>query len=159
MGGVQSHFIVKPNLVLRLGWGFDNKSLFYFWEACVELGQAQLKLELKLSFTWFKICCIMMKQKYYWLLWPLKIPTTNNKQPELGYSNAPLHSNMLACFLAKKFRSLWSILPSSASTQLNSTQTTAEVVFISIWSSNPTTHPHPPTHPQEKFYPSMHDSF
>ena len=21
---VQSHFIVKPNLVLRLGWGFDN---------------------------------------------------------------------------------------------------------------------------------------
>ena len=22
--GVQSHFIVKPNLVLRLGWGFDN---------------------------------------------------------------------------------------------------------------------------------------
>ena len=28
MGGVgwclQSHFIVKPNLVLRLGWGFDK---------------------------------------------------------------------------------------------------------------------------------------
>ena len=23
--GVQSHFIVKPNLVLRLGWGFDKK--------------------------------------------------------------------------------------------------------------------------------------
>ena len=23
--GVQSHFQVKPNLVLRLGWGFDNK--------------------------------------------------------------------------------------------------------------------------------------
>ena len=22
--GLQSHFIVKPNLVLRLGWGFDN---------------------------------------------------------------------------------------------------------------------------------------
>ena len=22
--GVQSHYIVKPNLVLRLGWGFDN---------------------------------------------------------------------------------------------------------------------------------------
>ena len=21
---MQSHFIVKPNLVLRLGWGFDN---------------------------------------------------------------------------------------------------------------------------------------
>ena len=21
---VQSHFMVKPNLVLRLGWGFDN---------------------------------------------------------------------------------------------------------------------------------------
>ena len=27
VGGVQSHFIVKPNLVLRLGWGFDN----YVW--------------------------------------------------------------------------------------------------------------------------------
>ena len=27
MVGVQSHFMVKPNLVLRLGWGFD-KSLF-----------------------------------------------------------------------------------------------------------------------------------
>ena len=25
MVGVQSHFVVKPNLVLRLGWGFDNK--------------------------------------------------------------------------------------------------------------------------------------
>ena len=24
-GVVQSHFIVKANLVLRLGWGFDNK--------------------------------------------------------------------------------------------------------------------------------------
>ena len=23
--GVQSHYRVKPNLVLRLGWGFDNK--------------------------------------------------------------------------------------------------------------------------------------
>ena len=23
---VQSHFIVKPNLVLRLGWGFDKIS-------------------------------------------------------------------------------------------------------------------------------------
>ena len=22
--GLQSHFRVKPNLVLRLGWGFDN---------------------------------------------------------------------------------------------------------------------------------------
>ena len=26
-GVVHSHFIVKPNLVLRLGWGFDNKSV------------------------------------------------------------------------------------------------------------------------------------
>ena len=26
MVGVQSHFVVKPNLVLRLGWGFDNKN-------------------------------------------------------------------------------------------------------------------------------------
>ena len=28
VGGVvvQSHFIVKPNLVLRLGWGFDNSA-------------------------------------------------------------------------------------------------------------------------------------
>ena len=25
MGGLHSHYIVKPNLVLRLGWGFDNR--------------------------------------------------------------------------------------------------------------------------------------
>ena len=34
VGGVvvQSHFIVKPNLVLRLGWGFDNsKKSFFDW--------------------------------------------------------------------------------------------------------------------------------
>ena len=24
---MQSHFLVKPNLVLRLGWGFDNMKL------------------------------------------------------------------------------------------------------------------------------------
>ena len=23
--GLHSHYIVKPNLVLRLGWGFDNR--------------------------------------------------------------------------------------------------------------------------------------
>ena len=27
--GVQSHFMVKPNLVLRLGWGFDNNIDFH----------------------------------------------------------------------------------------------------------------------------------
>ena len=26
---MKSHFIVKPNLVLRLGWGFDNNILDY----------------------------------------------------------------------------------------------------------------------------------
>ena len=26
--GLHSHYIVKPNLVLRLGWGFDNIFLF-----------------------------------------------------------------------------------------------------------------------------------
>ena len=26
VGGLHSHYIVKPNLVLRLGWGFDNNS-------------------------------------------------------------------------------------------------------------------------------------
>ena len=26
-GGLQSNFIVKPNLVLRLGWDFDNLNL------------------------------------------------------------------------------------------------------------------------------------
>ena len=25
MGGLHGHYIVKPNLVERLGWGFDNK--------------------------------------------------------------------------------------------------------------------------------------
>ena len=28
-----------------------------------ELGQAQLKLELELSFTWFKFCCIKLIDK------------------------------------------------------------------------------------------------
>ena len=27
--GLQSHFIVKPNLVLRLRWGFDNCDISY----------------------------------------------------------------------------------------------------------------------------------
>ena len=26
---VQSHFVVKPNLVLRLGWGFDKMYTLY----------------------------------------------------------------------------------------------------------------------------------
>ena len=61
VGGVcKVIFVSNPTVVLRLGWGFDNKSLFYFSEACVELGQAQLKLELKLYFTPFKICCIKL---------------------------------------------------------------------------------------------------
>ena len=34
---------------------FVNKS---YEQAGAELGQAQLKLELELSFTWFKIFCI-----------------------------------------------------------------------------------------------------
>ena len=29
-------------------------------QAGTELGQAQLKLELELSFTWFKFCCIKL---------------------------------------------------------------------------------------------------
>ena len=28
--GVHSHYIVKPNLVLRLGWGFDNMACVLF---------------------------------------------------------------------------------------------------------------------------------
>ena len=32
-------------------------------QAGAELGQAQLKLELELSFTWFKICCIKLINK------------------------------------------------------------------------------------------------
>ena len=27
-GGLQSHFVVKPNIVLRLGWGFDNSNIY-----------------------------------------------------------------------------------------------------------------------------------
>ena len=30
-GGVHSHYIVKPNLVLRLGWGFDKISHCHFF--------------------------------------------------------------------------------------------------------------------------------
>ena len=32
-------------------------------QAGAELGQAQLKLELELSFTWFKICCAKLIDK------------------------------------------------------------------------------------------------
>ena len=35
----------------------------YAKQAGAELGQAQLKLELELSFTWFKICCIKLIKK------------------------------------------------------------------------------------------------
>ena len=28
-GVVQSHFIVRPNLLLRLGWGFDNSGSIF----------------------------------------------------------------------------------------------------------------------------------
>ena len=29
-GGLQSHFMVKPNLVLRLGWGLDNRNSNFY---------------------------------------------------------------------------------------------------------------------------------
>ena len=40
VGGMHSHYIVKPNLVLRLGWGFDNNYfvLKYIWKS-LYLGQ------------------------------------------------------------------------------------------------------------------------
>ena len=31
--GLHSHYIVKPNHVLRLGWGFDNKHSWVYLEA------------------------------------------------------------------------------------------------------------------------------
>ena len=34
-GGLQSHFIVKPNLMLRLGWGFDKSYCYMSLEAFV----------------------------------------------------------------------------------------------------------------------------
>ena len=38
--GLQSHFRVKPNLVLRLGWGFDNgavtESCFFFCHGFIQ---------------------------------------------------------------------------------------------------------------------------
>ena len=64
--GLHSHYIVKPNLVLRLGWGFDN-----------------LPYESKLvcfiphhSDTWYCSCC----QK--WKLWKRKV-----LQKEKGVKN------------------------------------------------------------------------
>ena len=41
---VQSHFIVKPNLVLRLGWGFDKNSNDIIspkndWSFCDDISQ------------------------------------------------------------------------------------------------------------------------
>ena len=39
---VQSHFIVKPNLVLRLGWGFDNSLELFKWIVHAAAGQPRL---------------------------------------------------------------------------------------------------------------------
>ena len=40
-----------------------KKTVYSEKQAGAELGQAQLKLELELSFTWFKICCIKLINK------------------------------------------------------------------------------------------------
>ena len=50
--GVHSHYIVKPNLMMTLGWGFDNT----LKQAVAELGQAQLQLGLG--------CTSMINKKY-----------------------------------------------------------------------------------------------
>ena len=59
VGGLQSHFIVKPNLVLRLGWGFDNgpkeifcvqKNLLFFLEEGGGLNQI-LNARIKANFA------------------------------------------------------------------------------------------------------------
>ena len=50
----------------------DNK------QAGAELGQAQLKLELKLGFTEFKICCIELINKYNTCNFDCQQPLTSN---------------------------------------------------------------------------------
>ena len=51
-GGLHSHYIVKPNLVLRLGWGFDNCIFFLIlgWWEPFQLGSwSEWWLKLKSS--------------------------------------------------------------------------------------------------------------
>ena len=46
---MQSHFRVKPNLVLRLGWGFDNnKDLSTFYEDTWQIKRHKLGVWCKL---------------------------------------------------------------------------------------------------------------
>ena len=51
-GVVQSHFIVRPNLVLRLGWGFDNIEASVIITKCsswlVQPSSAELRLALSM---------------------------------------------------------------------------------------------------------------
>ena len=50
--GVHSHYIVRPNLVLRLGWGFDNIEASVIITKCsswlVQPSSAELGLALSL---------------------------------------------------------------------------------------------------------------
>ena len=50
-------------------------------QAGAELGQAQLKLELELSFTWFEICCIKLinKNTAGYIDYHYQVPTTKHK--------------------------------------------------------------------------------
>ena len=52
--GLQSHFVVTPNLVLRLGWGFDN-----FSKKCQCVGGGVLQSNF----------CVRLRLRYVRLSW------------------------------------------------------------------------------------------
>ena len=99
--GVQSHFQVKPNLVLRLGWGFDNTlmsmlllwvlklnvTLFCDWSGTATLSNHLppipidlLRCKLITIIQWEGLKCILLY--YFEIIWQrwLKRCTTSYKR-------------------------------------------------------------------------------
>ena len=73
--GLHSHYIVKPNLVLRLGWGFDNN---------YEL----VKLQTQQYFPIF--------YKVKWLPWPHNTDTVKEDKVERKHSSRGIVDNIQA---------------------------------------------------------------
>ena len=64
---LHKHFVYNW-LITQLHATLRSLNIFLYFnkkaeQAGAELGQAQLKLELELSFTWFKFCCIQFIDK------------------------------------------------------------------------------------------------
>ena len=58
---VHSHFIVKPNLVLRLGWGFDNIAVWLAQEELTENMSMETTGKFFRYFSQHLINCLVLK--------------------------------------------------------------------------------------------------